>query len=900
MLIEVLALGRWFRLRRNAVLRFYVDFDCAGSHKVAVPIFTISKASFYRVFVHVFAHERHFAWQVQGIRHLWRSETSVYVAGARNRTHCENRGRRSVSWTLPKRWQACVIRRIAFYVAGAGNPHHGSYILRSRGSIPERGCICRIWAWGCFCVASAAFRMTSGHDFVAGAVLLKHGFEMWTLCGDRACRVCGMQVKLRFLISKCNHLRRSCVSSVRNAGEIAFLNFEVQPSAEMVRVKRAECRWNCDFRFRSATLCGDGVCPSCEMLVKLLFLISYKDLAQEVLQNPDADILTERSCARDPHTEILHKRSYRILMHTSWQRDLGQEIRRHRSCTRGPTGSRCRHHDREILHKKSADRALAQEVLQDPDADIMTERSWTRDPHTEILHKWSDRILMQRSWQRHLAQEIRRQRSCTRGSTGSRCRHHDREILHKKSADRALAQEVLQDPDADIMTERSWTRDPHTEILHKWSYRILMQRSWQRHLAQEIRRQKSCTSGLAQVVIQDPDAEIVAERSCTRDPHTEILYKRSYRIMMQTSCQRDLGQEILIQRSCTRGPIGTWCRHHDREILDKRSSYRDLAQVVLRDPAADILSEKSCTRDPHTETLHKRSCKILWFYRDLGERGPEEPWWRDPQMGVSRFRLDRYSLFLCVFQYFTRLYHDFTRLYHDLTWICFFWDVGTLFIFFAASWAKPPNCELLRPSPGPTPVVVARGPGAEHSSQDAMPAPWIHLLNGSWPWMPLLLWHHRPCWHWHHHRRRIPSHDWTWHMALMVKNATVLRARAWPRNLGASLPSDAWRKSRRHWPRLLEHTPWGCGALACLAEAVHSILLDPSLPSRIVSAVFCCNPSGSVGKRSNPGARCLTMTSCKRGQLGSAAGRRQPWRHSRLASRPTSDAATSLWFFIGS
>ena len=28
----------------------------------------ISKASFYRVFVYVFRHERHFAWQVQGIR----------------------------------------------------------------------------------------------------------------------------------------------------------------------------------------------------------------------------------------------------------------------------------------------------------------------------------------------------------------------------------------------------------------------------------------------------------------------------------------------------------------------------------------------------------------------------------------------------------------------------------------------------------------------------------------------------------------------------------------------------------------------------------------------------------------------------------------------------------------
>ena len=91
-------------------------------------------------------------------------------------------------------------------------------------------------------MASAAFRMTSAHDFVAGAVLLKHGFEMRTLCGDRACRVRGMQVKLRFLISKCNPLRRSCVSSARNAGEIAIFGFEVQPSAEIVRVECAECR----------------------------------------------------------------------------------------------------------------------------------------------------------------------------------------------------------------------------------------------------------------------------------------------------------------------------------------------------------------------------------------------------------------------------------------------------------------------------------------------------------------------------------------------------------------------------------------------------------------------------------------------------------------------------------
>ena len=63
------------------------------------------------------------------------------MAGARNLTLCENRGRRNILWTLAKRWQACVIRRIASYATGAGNPHHGCYVLRRKGSIPEKGCI---------------------------------------------------------------------------------------------------------------------------------------------------------------------------------------------------------------------------------------------------------------------------------------------------------------------------------------------------------------------------------------------------------------------------------------------------------------------------------------------------------------------------------------------------------------------------------------------------------------------------------------------------------------------------------------------------------------------------------------------------------------------------------------
>ena len=75
------------------------------------------------------------------------------MAGARTRARCENRGRRSISGTLPKRGQACVIRRIAFYVASAGNPHHGSYVLKSKGSIPQRVAFLELELED-FCVAS--------------------------------------------------------------------------------------------------------------------------------------------------------------------------------------------------------------------------------------------------------------------------------------------------------------------------------------------------------------------------------------------------------------------------------------------------------------------------------------------------------------------------------------------------------------------------------------------------------------------------------------------------------------------------------------------------------------------------------------------------------------------------
>ena len=63
-----------------------------------------------------------------------------------------------------------------------------------------------------------------------------------TLCGDRACRVREMQARVRFAGCPRNPLRRSCVSSARNAGESALCEITARPSAEIVRVECAKHR----------------------------------------------------------------------------------------------------------------------------------------------------------------------------------------------------------------------------------------------------------------------------------------------------------------------------------------------------------------------------------------------------------------------------------------------------------------------------------------------------------------------------------------------------------------------------------------------------------------------------------------------------------------------------------
>ena len=90
-----------------------------------------------------------------------------------------------------------------------------------------------------------------------------------TLCGDRACRVREMQARVRCAGCPRDPLRRSCVSSARNAGESAIWRLRAQPSAEIVRVECAKCRRECDAPGARATLCGDRACRVRDMQARV-------------------------------------------------------------------------------------------------------------------------------------------------------------------------------------------------------------------------------------------------------------------------------------------------------------------------------------------------------------------------------------------------------------------------------------------------------------------------------------------------------------------------------------------------------------------------------------------------------------------------------------------------------
>ena len=86
-----------------------------------------------------------------------------------------------------------------------------------------------------------------------------------------------MQARVRFVRSARNPLRRSCVSSARNAGESAIRPVCARPSAEIVRVECAKCRRERRAPGARATLCGDRACRVREMQVRAQFVRCARD-----------------------------------------------------------------------------------------------------------------------------------------------------------------------------------------------------------------------------------------------------------------------------------------------------------------------------------------------------------------------------------------------------------------------------------------------------------------------------------------------------------------------------------------------------------------------------------------------------------------------------------------------
>ena len=86
-----------------------------------------------------------------------------------------------------------------------------------------------------------------------------------------------MQARVRFVRCARNPLRRSGVSSARNAGESAIRRLRAQPSAEIVRVECAKCRRECDAPAARATLCGDRACRVREMQARVRFAGCARD-----------------------------------------------------------------------------------------------------------------------------------------------------------------------------------------------------------------------------------------------------------------------------------------------------------------------------------------------------------------------------------------------------------------------------------------------------------------------------------------------------------------------------------------------------------------------------------------------------------------------------------------------
>ena len=355
------------------------------------------------------------------------SETWFYVRGARDRMVLEGRnvslrGRCKESDTVWKSWQAQYFADVAkplagvrhsIYVTGAGNPHHGCYVLRSEGSIPEKGCFFGTWT-------EDQFAWPAQH-FVWPRVMIswqaqyfwnmfpfswksrrKRSFwkSVSSVFEEVSQKALVLEVRIfsfQGSLAENNPSQKTLVLEVRIfsfRGSLAENNPSGAPDLQFSgKSRRKRSFWSSmqifSFRGSLAENAKSGSSVFGKSLTKRSvwssgFSVfeegSHKTLLLEArvfnfrgglaelarLQNPDAsckDPRTQRSCDRDL-AEVLIQRSCTSAPTGFWYKILLQ-----RSCTSAPTGS-------WSWYKWS-------------------KGSSHRDPETEILHKLSHRILIQ-------------------------------------------------------------------------------------------------------------------------------------------------------------------------------------------------------------------------------------------------------------------------------------------------------------------------------------------------------------------------------------------------------------------------------------------------------------------------------------------------------------------------
>ena len=193
-----------------------------------------------------------------------------------------------------------------------------------------------------------------------------------TLCGDRACRVREMQARVRFVRCARNPLRRSCVSSARNAGESAICPMPAQPSAEIARVECAKCRRECDLCGVRATLCGDRACRVREMQARQMARVRLDLCAQ-----PSAEIVRVECesaicpVCPQPSAEIVRVECAKCRRECDWRGDRACRVREMQArvrfvpCPRNPLRRSC------VSSARNAGESAIGTVRAQPSAEIV-------------------------------------------------------------------------------------------------------------------------------------------------------------------------------------------------------------------------------------------------------------------------------------------------------------------------------------------------------------------------------------------------------------------------------------------------------------------------------------------------------------------------------------------------